>query len=152
MAGIQGLILIPLPGSEEKAITSKGSQGSPDYNPRRGSGQTSQGSQRGGDVLPTIPLFPSSDRAVTSSGSVKGVLQNIPSLSFSPQTASSSRKWGGNSFGIISLRNKSTLYIIVLTANPYSDTPTSNNILLGDMDFRLSSDQQWPPFCLMSAK
>ena len=109
MAGIHGLLLIPLPGYEEKAITSKGSQGSPAYNPSRGSGQTSQGSQRGTDVLPTLPLFPSSDRAVTSSGSVKGVRQIIPSLSFSPHTASSSSKWGGKRLRIIRFRNKSTI-------------------------------------------
>ena len=47
------------PGSEEKAITSNGNQGSPDFNPSRG--QVRPGSQRGGDVLPSIPLFPSSD-------------------------------------------------------------------------------------------
>ena len=47
------------PGSEEKAITSNGNQGSPDFNPSRG--QVRPGSQRGGDVLPTIPLFPPSD-------------------------------------------------------------------------------------------
>ena len=109
MAGIHGLLLIPLPGYEEKAITSKGSQGSPAYNPSRGSGQTSQGSQKGTDVLPTLPLFPSSDRAVTSSGSVKGVRQIIPSLSFSPHTASSSSKWGGKRLRIIRFRNKSTI-------------------------------------------